>query len=217
MANTLENRKKIVKARGGLGAAAKRAKRRRLGEVADITMLNFDERKVPLVFRENRRAQRIIMRLDYGAASVVIVLPKRTSRQEGKRFALSNKDWIEERLDQLAEPVPFRHGTSIPFLGEPHRIRHRPNARGVVWCAEGEINVAGYEEHLPRRLETLPGAQPLDQSGPRMAGSSRHRSLSLRTLTSPRLFLFAISPLAKQDRRALLPGGFLLREPHAST
>jgi predicted metal-dependent hydrolase len=152
MANTLENRKKIVKARGGLGAAAKRAKRRRLGEVADITMLNFDERKVPLVFRENRRAQRIIMRLDYGAASVVIVLPKRTSRQEGKRFALSNKDWIEERLDQLAEPVPFRHGTSIPFLGEPHRIRHRPNARGVVWCAEGEINVAGYEEHLPRRV-----------------------------------------------------------------
>ena len=62
-----------------------------MGEFSDMTMLNFDERKVPLVFRENRRARRIIMRLDYGAASVVIVLPKRTSRQEGKKFALSNK------------------------------------------------------------------------------------------------------------------------------
>ena len=84
-----------------------------MGEFSDMTMLNFDERKVPLVFRENRRARRIIMRLDYGAASVVVVLPKRTSRQEGKRFALSNKDWIEERLDQLAEPIPFENGEEI--------------------------------------------------------------------------------------------------------
>lgn len=152
MTKSLENRKKVVAAAGAKRAARKRAAARRLAENADITMLNFDERKVPLVFRENRRAQRIIMRLDYGAASVVIVLPKRSSRKEGKRFALSNKDWIAERLDQLAEPVPFRHGAVVPFLGEPHRIRHRPTARGVVWCEEGEINVAGYEEHLPRRV-----------------------------------------------------------------
>jgi hypothetical protein len=152
MANTLKNRKKVVNPRRKKSAAAARRKSRRLGEFSDMTMLNFDERKVPLVFRENRRAHRIIMRLDYGAASVVVVLPKRTSRQEGKRFALSNRDWIAERLDQLAEPIPFRHGAVVPFLGEPHRIRHRATARGVVWCADGEINVAGYEEHLPRRV-----------------------------------------------------------------
>jgi predicted metal-dependent hydrolase len=152
MPNTLKKRKNSELGGAGKSAAAKRASRRRMGEFSDMTMLNFDERKVPLVFRENRRARRIIMRLDYGAASVVVVLPKRTSRQEGKRFALSNKDWIAERLDQLAEPIPFRHGAVVPFLGEPHRIRHRPTARGVVWCEEGEINVAGYEEHLPRRV-----------------------------------------------------------------
>jgi len=152
MPKTLKNRRKVEAGGAPKSAAAARLRRRRLGEFSDMTMLNFDERKVPLVFRENRRARRIIMRLDYGAASVVVVLPKRTSRQEGKRFALSNKDWIEERLDQLAEPVPFRHGAVVPFLGEPHRIRHRPNARGVVWCEEGEIHVAGYEEHLPRRV-----------------------------------------------------------------
>ena len=152
MANTLKRQKKV----GGSGTAKRAAPkprwRRSLGEFSDVTMLNFDERKVPLVFRENRRARRIIMRLDYGAASVVVVLPKRTSRQEGKRFALSNRDWIAERLDQLAEPIPFEHGAVVPFLGEPHRIRHRPTARGVVWCEEGEIHVAGYEEHLPRRV-----------------------------------------------------------------
>lgn len=152
MPNALKNRKESEN-RGAARSAGKRASaRRRIGEISDMTMLNFDERKVPLVFRENRRARRIIMRLDYGKASVVIVLPKRTSRQEGKKFALSNKDWIAERLDQLAEPIPFRHGAVVPFLGENHRIRHRPNARGVVWCEEGEIHVAGYEEHLPRRV-----------------------------------------------------------------
>jgi predicted metal-dependent hydrolase len=152
MPNTLKNRRKTEVGGAGKGAAPKPSARRRMGEFSDMTMLNFDQRKVPLVFRENRRARRIIMRLDYGAASVVVVLPKRTSRQEGKRFALSNKDWIEERLDQLAEPIPFAHGAVVPFLGEPHRIRHRPTARGVVWCEEGEIHVAGYEEHLPRRI-----------------------------------------------------------------
>src|ERR1044071_2397176 len=152
MPHALKNRKKSDMNGAAKGAASVAGARRRMGEFSDVTMLNFDERKVPLVFRENRRARRIIMRLDYGKASVVIVLPKRTSRQEGKKFALSNKDWIAERLDQLAEPISFRHGAGVPFLGENHRIRHRPNARGVVWCEEGEINVAGYEEHLPRRV-----------------------------------------------------------------
>ena len=152
MPNALKNRKKSDIDGAGKGAARASTPGRRMGEFSDVTMLNFDERKVPLVFRENGRARRIIMRLDYGKASVVVVLPKRTSRQEGKRFALSNKDWIAERLDQLAEPIQFRHGAVVPFLGAPHRIRHRPNARGVVWCEEGEIHVAGYEEHLPRRV-----------------------------------------------------------------
>src|SRR3982750_4944856 len=96
MPNILKNRKESEKRGAGKSAAKRSAARRRMGEFSDMTMLNFDERKVPLVFRENRLARRIIMRLDYGAASVVIVLPKRTSRQEGKRFALSNKDWIAE-------------------------------------------------------------------------------------------------------------------------
>jgi predicted metal-dependent hydrolase len=131
----------------------KRVTLKRMSEASDIHMLAFPTRKVPLVFKQNARARRIILRLDYGTSRIVVVLPKRTSRDEGKRFALSNKDWIEERLDQLHEPVPFIHGATIPFLGNPHRIRHRPNARGVVWCEQEEIHVAGHEEHVPRRVQ----------------------------------------------------------------
>lgn len=130
-----------------------RAKRRSLPEASDIHMLNFAARKVPLVFKQNKRAQRIILRLDHGNSSIIVVLPKRTSRDEGKRFALSNKDWIEQHLDQLHEPVPFLHNNVIPILGTPHRISHKPNARGVVWCESQEIHVAGHEEHVPRRVQ----------------------------------------------------------------
>lgn len=142
-------------ARGGnVSAVAKtREKRRRMSEASDIQMISFASRKVPLVFKQNKRAQRIILRLDHGNSSIIVVLPKRTSRDEGKRFALSNRDWIEQHLDQLHEPVPFIHGAVVPILGAPHRIRHKPNARGVVWCEADEIHVAGHEEHVPRRVQ----------------------------------------------------------------
>ena len=34
-----------------------------------------------------------------------------------------------------------------------HRIRHEPQARGVVWQEDGEIYVAGRAEHIARRVE----------------------------------------------------------------
>jgi predicted metal-dependent hydrolase len=149
-----QKNKANLRSRTETGAVQKtRVTRKRMSEASDIHMLSFAARKVPLVFKQNSRARRIILRLDYGTSRIIVVLPKRTSRDEGKRFALSNKDWIEERLDQLHEPVPFLHGATIPFLGAPHRIRHRPHARGVVWCEQEEIHVAGHEEHVPRRVQ----------------------------------------------------------------
>lgn len=148
MRKALENRGKS-KTRGRVKTPAKR---RRMNEAADLSLMSFADREVPLVYQQNRRARRIILRLDYGASRIVVVLPKRTSRDEGRRFALSNKEWIAERLDQLPETVSFAHGSVIPFLGVPHRIRHRANARGVVWCEDQEIHVAGHEDHVSRRV-----------------------------------------------------------------
>jgi predicted metal-dependent hydrolase len=123
-----------------------------MDESQDLQLFAIAEREVPLLFKEDRRAQRIILRLDYGASRIVVVRPKRTSRHEARRFVLNNRSWIEERIDQLPEGVPFVHGATIPFLGALHRIRHRPNARGVVWCEGQEIHVAGHEEHVSRRV-----------------------------------------------------------------
>lgn len=56
MPKALENRGKSRK-RTRLKAGAKR---RRMNEAADLQLMSFDDRKVPLVYQENRRARRII-------------------------------------------------------------------------------------------------------------------------------------------------------------
>jgi predicted metal-dependent hydrolase len=147
-----KSREKIAPKKAPAKSSATRSKRRPMAEASDVQMLNFTDRSVPLVFQQNQRARRIIMRLDYGSSRIIVVLPKRTTRDEGKRFVMSNKEWIAERLDQLPETVPFEHGAVIPFLGLDHRICHRPTARGVVWCEDQEIHVAGNEVHLSRRV-----------------------------------------------------------------
>ncbi len=108
---------------------------------------------VPLVFQSNKRARRIIIRLDHFHARVVVVLPSRATRDQGRRFALLNKGWISDRLAALPRAVPLRGGARIPYLGIMHRIRPRPGERGTVWREDGEIHVAGKPEHGKRRIE----------------------------------------------------------------
>ena len=134
-------------------ARRRRPLRRRLKRLAQGQILALDDRRIPLIYKKNSLAHRIILRLDQSAGNIVVVLPRRASRAQGRRFAYTNRSWIRERLNLLPEGIPFAPGKLLPFLGEPHRIRHRPKARGVVWCADGEIHVAGRLEHLARRVE----------------------------------------------------------------
>src|ERR1700757_1381753 len=86
-------------------------------------LLAFDDRVVPLVFQPNKRARRIIIRLDHFHARVVVVLPSRATRDQGRRFALLNQGWISDRLAALPPAGPLGRGALGPFLGTPHRIR----------------------------------------------------------------------------------------------
>jgi hypothetical protein len=115
-------------------------------------VLTVADRRVPLVYQPNKRARRIILRFDQGQSRIVVVLPRRATLEDGRRFALLNKSWIRDRLDLLPEPVPFKPGSRIPFLGKPHRIRHQPGTRGTVRQDGDEILVCGKPEHLSRRI-----------------------------------------------------------------
>jgi predicted metal-dependent hydrolase len=146
-------RKKTAAGRSSKGTRRTAQKRRRSAvRQFDGQILKLDDCRIPLVYRQDARARTIILRFDRELGHLVVVLPKRATLESGRRFAMKNRDWILDNAARLPRPVPFAAGRVIPFLGQPHRIRHWPTARGVVWLADGEIHVAGHGEHLARRV-----------------------------------------------------------------
>ena len=117
-----------------------------------MTALDVDGRTVPVRFRRNSRAKRIILRLDAAGDGVVVTLPKRVSEAEGLSWAVNQRAWIGDRLAALPDRVPFADGARVPFEGDEHVIRHRPGTRRGVWRDAGEIGVSGRPEHLARRV-----------------------------------------------------------------
>lgn len=107
---------------------------------------------MPLRIRRNQRARRLILRADPATGGAVVTCPPWVSEAEARAFAARQAGWVRARLAEAPRPLPFADGVEIPLLGQGHRIRHRPDARGGVWVEDGEIHVSGGGEHLPRRL-----------------------------------------------------------------
>lgn len=118
----------------------------------DILTLDIGAATIPLRLRRSARARRLALRLDGHGDDVVLVLPRGVTVAVGLRFAEDNAVWLANRLAALPPRVPFVDGARVPLMGEIHVIRHRPDARGTVWRADGVLHVAGGAEHLARRL-----------------------------------------------------------------
>lgn len=116
--------------------------------------LTLGENTYPFEIRRNPRARRMLLRVMPRDGTVVLVLPKRASSAAGERFVAEQAAWIAARQAERPAPLAWGDGVMVPLNGEPHRIRHRPAARGrgVVWLEDGEIHISGRAEHLPRRL-----------------------------------------------------------------
>lgn len=112
-------------------------------------------RPVLVRFRRNRRARRIILRLDVDggdSAGVVVTLPPGASRAEGLNWATRQQAWIARRLGRRPPRIAFADGVTVPFIGADHVVRHAPGTRRGVWREAGAIMVSGRPEHLARRL-----------------------------------------------------------------
>jgi predicted metal-dependent hydrolase len=79
--------------------------------------------------RCSRRARRLTLRLDPAAGVVEVVVPESASERSVVRFLRRHEGWIATRLAELPPRVPFADGVTIPVLGEPLRLAHRPEAR----------------------------------------------------------------------------------------
>lgn len=123
-----------------------------MGNKRDVATLALADREVPLRVRRHPRARSIILRIDNHDGGVTLVLPRRVSLDEGLRFAAGKQAWIARRLAALPPRTAFADGATVPLLGVPHTIRHRPEGRGGVRREGGELHVFGRAEFLPRRL-----------------------------------------------------------------
>jgi predicted metal-dependent hydrolase len=119
--------------------------------------IRCDGEIVSVRLRRNAQARRYTLRIHAATRDVALTMPKRGSLREAKAFAERHATWIATRLKRLPLATPFAHGTIIPLRGVPHRIEHRPGARGTVWAECGDdgaqlLCVAGGEAHLARRV-----------------------------------------------------------------
>jgi predicted metal-dependent hydrolase len=119
---------------------------------AALTHLDIAGESVPVRVRVNRRARRLLLRIDPKTREVVLTLPHQRLVGDGLAFASSRAEWLAARFAELPNRIPFADGGWVPLLGEPHRIRHRPGVGGGVRCVGDEIHVAGDVEFLPRRV-----------------------------------------------------------------
>ncbi len=106
--------------------------------------------RVPL--RRDRRARNITIHIDVTIGGARVVMPVSASVAEAERVVRRHARWVLDRIDALPAHVAFADGAVIPFLGEPHRIAHVAEGRGVIERADGTLHVYGAREHLPRRL-----------------------------------------------------------------
>ena len=121
------------------------------------THIHINGEAVPLIVRRSDRARRISLRLARRRRAVELVVPKGVPLAHGLAFVTRQREWLARRLADVPAPVPFAHGVTVPFRGEPHLIVHVPQRRGTVWretdaTGAARLCVAGDARHLPRRL-----------------------------------------------------------------
>jgi hypothetical protein len=107
---------------------------------------------LPVVFRKNDKARRLILRLARDLSEVRVTIPRGVSRQEAMAFLHKSQGWIERQLATMARDAvdPLR----ILLRGEEYELVHTGERRGLVTVDQGQarILVPGEPAHARRRL-----------------------------------------------------------------
>jgi predicted metal-dependent hydrolase len=121
--------------------------------------LSIKGREVPVILRANKRARRMILKVDPMSREVVITSPTIKGFSQALAFAAKHEAWIARRLAAVPEPVPFAPGAHIPLRGVVHEIVHDAtgSARTPVRIEMGDdapprLVVSGQAPHLSRRV-----------------------------------------------------------------
>lgn len=118
------------------------------------TTIDLGGRTAPLIARINRRARRLIVRVDARAGAVLVTAPSRGALGEAIGFAGEKISWIRRELDRGAGR-PFEIGAAFPLRGVPHLIVAAASPRAaieVIGGPEPKLRAGGAPEHVNRRV-----------------------------------------------------------------
>lgn len=119
------------------------------------SQISVGENSRPLIARVNRRAKRLILKVDPVAGEIHVTAPSKRALPEAIRFAHERIDWIESQLKETLRARPFQHGMNLPLRGVDHVILHEPERRTAVRIDADlvpAIRVGGGAEHVNRRI-----------------------------------------------------------------
>ncbi len=119
------------------------------------TQLIIGDQLIPLVVRVNRRAKRLILKVDPVAGEILVTSPTKRAMPEAIAFAKERIDWIAGQLDERLKARPFIEGMKTPFKGVSHTILRQGGPRSRIEIDREYlpvIRVGGEAAHLNRRL-----------------------------------------------------------------
>jgi len=75
-----------------------------------------------VTLKRSKRARRLALRLDPKDRIFHLVVPSGISLKKAQRFAEEHDRWMQDKLLDLPDPVPFEDGTILPIFGQNRRI-----------------------------------------------------------------------------------------------
>ena len=155
----LADEKRDVEGALGLGACAAAqnhddADAMTMRHAASSPSLTIDlgDRTAPLTARVNRRARRLIVKVDPVKGHVIVTAPSKRALSEAIDFARTRAPWIARELDACAIARPFAVGEVFPYRGTPVQIEASGRMRGGVALDRGKLIIGGDTRHLSRRV-----------------------------------------------------------------
>ncbi len=108
----------------------------------------------PIRVRINRRAKRLILKVEPTDGQVTLVSPSKHALKQAKTFVAKERQWIKTKLDRLPEGITFAPGTCLTVHGQEVTLTHAPDAKRGVWLDEpnGALMVSGDLAFFSRRV-----------------------------------------------------------------
>lgn len=85
---------------------------------------------MPIKLRRNARARRYVLRVSGGV--IQLTIPTKGSVKAAERWVRTKTAYVEKRLAETPEPVPFRFGVTVPVLGQERLITPAAGKRATM-------------------------------------------------------------------------------------